>query len=116
VRVRDDPQTRNDQITLCGRKILWVEEMGGNFKHHNITLISISPNVLMIELKRLVCLCTPLIFLIRRSFYIKVAPPPPRRPKKRTGSLHLFNMFAISARNSSLFSISRDTPDQDLYS
>jgi hypothetical protein len=34
----DDPQTRNDQITLCGRKILWVEEMGGNFKHHNITL------------------------------------------------------------------------------
>jgi hypothetical protein len=37
VQVRDDPQTRNDQITLCGRKILWVEEMGGNFKHHNIT-------------------------------------------------------------------------------
>jgi hypothetical protein len=26
----DDPQTLNDQITLCGRKILWVEEMGGN--------------------------------------------------------------------------------------
>jgi hypothetical protein len=26
----DDPQTRNDQITLCARKILWVEEMGGN--------------------------------------------------------------------------------------
>jgi hypothetical protein len=38
VRVRDDPQTQNDQITLCGRKILWVEEMGGNFKHYNITL------------------------------------------------------------------------------
>jgi hypothetical protein len=37
VRVRDDPQTRNDQITLCGRKILWVEEMGGNFKHHKMT-------------------------------------------------------------------------------
>jgi hypothetical protein len=34
----DDLQTRNDQITLCGRKILWVEEMRGNFKHHNITL------------------------------------------------------------------------------
>jgi hypothetical protein len=34
----DDLQTRNDQITLCGRKILWVEKMGGNFKHHNITL------------------------------------------------------------------------------
>jgi hypothetical protein len=32
----DDLQTRNDQITLCGRKILLVEEMGGNSKHHNI--------------------------------------------------------------------------------
>jgi hypothetical protein len=30
--VGDDLQTRNDQIiTLCGRKILWVQEMGGNF-------------------------------------------------------------------------------------
>jgi hypothetical protein len=38
-RVGDDLQTRNDQITLCERKILWVEKMGGNFKHHNIALL-----------------------------------------------------------------------------
>jgi hypothetical protein len=39
----DDLQTRNDLITLCGRKILWMEEMGGNFKHHNITQLIITP-------------------------------------------------------------------------
>jgi hypothetical protein len=47
-----DLQMRNGQITLCGRKILLVEEMrgnGGNSKHHNITHIFIELNLLVTQ-------------------------------------------------------------------